>query len=129
MKITVEMPWERDLSVNHCKMGPQGNWAMKPHVDAWKDRLAWMVFLRWSDLGRPEIVPTAEKPLQVALDCRFPDKRERDAENYFYVVANAVAMGLRLDNDQHVRTRAAEVIVDRKRPGFTITVTDEEERT
>jgi len=33
-----------------------------------------------------------------------------------------------LDNDQHVRTRAGEVVVDREQPGFRITITDEEEK-
>ena len=126
MKITIDMPWERNLTVNHCRMGPIGNWHLKPHVEGWMDRLGWEVFAAWSELGRPELLPTAKDPLYVVLDCRFANKAERDAENYFYVVANAVAAGLRLDNDQHVRTRAGEVVVDRENPGFTITITDEE---
>lgn len=126
MKITVEMPWGRDLTVNHCRMGPEGNWHLWPHVEAWMDRLGWEVLAAWNRLGRPELLPTAKNPLYVVLDCRFPERAERDAENYFYVVANAVAAGLKLDNDQHIRTRAGEVVVDPEDSGFTITITDEE---
>jgi len=125
MRIVVEAPWEKDLTVNHCRMGPEGNWHLKPHVDAWVERLAWDIFGKWCEQGRQEIEANNEKPVFVRVSFRFPDERERDSHNYFYVIANGVACGLRLGTDQYVRVREDTVRVDGQRPGFTLEITDE----
>lgn len=118
MKISnvIEMPWGRDLSVNHCKMGAQGNWHLKRHVEGWMDRLAWEAKLL--------NVLNYCLPLFVVVDIRFPDGSRRDDHNYHYVIANAVASGLGID-DKDLRISTGTVTMDRENPGFTITITDE----
>ena len=40
MKLTIEMPWEKNLSVNHMRFGPGGYYRKKPEVQAWMDVLS-----------------------------------------------------------------------------------------
>ena len=128
MKLTIEMPWERDLSVNHCRMGPRGNWHIKPHVEAWMDRLAWETRLVYPlDLGRFRCDGKYQihrpKGVAILVDFRFPNKRKIDDHNLYYVIANAVAKGLGID-DKDIRISTGTIEVDRANPGFTITVED-----
>jgi Holliday junction resolvase RusA-like endonuclease len=120
IKITdvIEMPWLENLSVNHCRMGPGGNWNLKPDVKGWMDRLAWEV--------KPLNILNYGLPLTIIVDLRFPDARRRDDHNYYKVICDAVAMGLGID-DKDIRIRTGTVVVDRGNAGFTITLTDEEE--
>ena len=116
----IDMPWERDLSVNHCRMGPMGNWRLKASVEAWMERLGWEVkLLNVLNYGLP---------LTVIVDFRYPDKRQRDDHNFYKVICDAVAAGLGI-NDKDIRIRTGEIVVDRENPGFRITITDEEEET
>ena len=118
MKLTIEMPWEKNLSVNHCNMGPRGNWHLKKGPEAWKDRLAWEVRAvrgdryYWTGLAH------------VVVDMRFPDKRLRDCHNFHYLIANGVAAGLGID-DKDIRISTGTVEIDRDNSGFTITVEDD----
>jgi len=114
-RLTVDMPWGRDLSVNHCRMGPKGNWHLKEHVEAWMERLSWEV--------KPLNVLNYGLPLMVTVDFRFPDKRKRDDHNYYKVICDAVAAGLGID-DKDLRISTGTVEVDGKNPGFTIEVSD-----
>lgn len=125
MKLTIDMPWERDLSVNHCRMGPKGNWHLKEHVEAWMERLAWEIKLamaKWQIMTRsPRVI---EAPVKVTVDFRYPDNRRRDDHNYYKVICDAVAAGLGID-DKDIRISTGTVEVDRENPGVTITVEDE----
>lgn len=127
MNLIIDMPWERDLSVNHCRMGPQGNWHVKPRVEAWMERLAWEVkalLLKLEIRGETLVLPVA-----VSMAFRYPDRRKRDAHNYYKIVADAVAVGLGID-DQHIDiTTGAEAwgYFHKLGPGFTIEISDEQE--
>ena len=123
MKIVVEMPWARNLSVNHCNMGPQGNWHLRPGAEAWKDRLGWETYAGNWHLGIPT---TKGGQINVKVDFRFPNRHKRDDHNYHYLIANGVAAGLHID-DKDIRISTGSVIVDRKKPGFTITIEAEGE--
>ena len=125
MRLTVTMPWERDLSVNHCRMGPKGNWHLKPHVEAWMERLAWEVKLNRLVLLRSatQNFPPLRLPVAVCVDFRFPDDLKRDDHNYYKVIADAVAAGLGID-DKDLRISTGTIEVDDKNPGFTIAVED-----
>ena len=132
MKLTVEMPWERDLSVNHMRYGAGGGHRKKEHVQTWMQRLAgelpkgrcgyWIV-QRWSDLDMNESWHPVTTPIYVCVDFRFPNKRKIDDHNLYYVIANAVAKGLGID-DKDIRISTGTIEVDRDNPGFTITVED-----
>ncbi len=116
MQLITRMPWNKDLSVNHSRMGPKGNWHLKRPVEAWMERLSWEVkalnVLNWG------------LPLIVTVDFRFPDKRKRDDHNYYKVICDAVAAGLDID-DKDLRISTGTVEVNRENPGFTISVEDE----
>lgn len=120
MKIVVDMPWEKELSVNHMRFGARGGYRRKPHVQAWMGRLGYEVYAaNWHlDLGH-------KTPLSVIVDFRFPNARTHDDHNLYKVIADAVAAGLHID-DKDIRISTRSVTVDRERPGFTITVSDEE---
>jgi len=135
VKLTVDMPWEKDLSVNSYRFGKpspkaKGKWkkrrVRKPHVQAWMEELAWYVTLwlqivpSWRGLTKKGF----DIPIYVKVEFYFPDKRRRDDHNLHYVIANAVAAGLGID-DQHIRISTRSVTVDGKNPGFTIEVSDE----
>jgi len=149
MRLTVNMPWERDLSVNTMRFGKpspkaRGKWkklrVRKPHVQAWMERLSGEI--RWLhplDLGRfgcwtigvnGSILPSEKyyiyrpENVKILIDFRFPDKRRRDTHNYFKVIADAVAAGLGID-DKDILISARSAAVDRENPGFTIEVRDE----
>ena len=124
MKLTVDMPWEKDLSVRHCNMGPQGNWHLKPHTEAWINRLGWEVKVAHIEETYGLEAYAIRFPVAVKVNMRFPDKRRRDDHNLHYVIANGVAAGLGID-DQHIRISTRSVTVDGKNPGFTIEVSDE----
>ena len=126
MKLTIDMPWARDLTVNHMRFGARGGYRKKPHVQAWIMLLAWDFrgqhidglrrgCFRWLD--------TCRIPIGVAVDFRWPDKRRRDTHNYFKVICDAVAAGLGID-DKDIRISTRSVMVDRENPGFTIEVSD-----
>lgn len=63
-------------------------------------------------------------PAMVKVTFRFPDHLKRDDHNYYYVITNAVAIGLRID-DENIRISTESVRVDGKNPGFTIEITDQ----
>ena len=135
MKLVVDMPWEKNLSVNHCNMGPRGNWHLKREPEAWKDRLGWEIWiqdradryaktlaLHGYDYEQTNVW-RIKTPIQVIVNMRFPDKRKRDSHNYHYLIANGVAAGLHID-DKDIRISTGTVEIDRDNPGFTIMVED-----
>ena len=125
MKLVVDMPWEKDLTHNHCNMGPQGNWHLKPHVEAWMELLGWELLIKYGYYGYwQEIAKTFANGCSIRVDFRFPDKHRRDDHNYHKVICDAVARQLGID-DQHIRISTASVVIDRSNPGFTIEVSDE----
>ena len=117
MKLTIQMPWERDLTVNHMRFGPGGGYRKKPHVQAWMRALSWQL----RALTRNYVF---EVPVKVTIDFRFPDERTRDPDNYFKVAMDAVSGGIFV-NDKDMRPQTGTVTVDKKQAGFTITVEDE----
>jgi len=121
MKLIIDMPWGPNLSVNDMRFGRpapgQKFRRRKPEVQGWMDRLAWEV--------KAETIGIAWRlPIHILIDFRYPDKRRRDSHNHFKVVADAVASGLGID-DEEVWISTGTVAVDRDNPGFTITVEDE----
>jgi len=61
--------------------------------------------------------------VRLAVSFRFPDKRRRDDHNYYKVICDAVAAGLRID-DKDIRISTHSIVVDKENPGFTIEITD-----
>ena len=126
MKLTIEMPWEKNLSVNHMRFGPGGFYRRKPEVQGWMYSCHWCVRTAWNayrDNGYPGRWQFSV-PVHVTVGFRFPDKRKRDPHNFFKVTADSVASGLMID-DKDIRISAGTVEIDRDNPGFTITVEDE----
>lgn len=123
MKLQIDMPWERDLSVNHMRFGAGGGCRKKPHVQDWMAVLSWAIRKEDSFLFFRSAVWKAGRAF-VTVDPRFPDKRRRDDHNYYKVICDAVAAGLGID-DKDIRVSTGTTEVDRERPGFTITVEDE----
>ena len=123
MRLIIEMPWERDLSVNQMRFGASGGYRKKPHIQAWMNELSWKIYRKrhfydgW---------PILSLPASILIAFRYPDKRRRDDHNYYKAICDAVAAGLGID-DKDIRIRTESVVVDRENPGFTITVTDEED--
>ena len=126
MRLTVNMPWAKDLSVNHMRFGARGGYRKKPHVQHWMKTCHWCVRTAWNlyhDDGNPGRW-VFSLPIYVSIDFRFPDKRRRDTHNYFKVICDAVAAGLGID-DKDILISARSAMVDRENPGFTIKVSDE----
>lgn len=127
MKLRIEMPWEKDLSKNHNRLGPEGNWNYKPHVSAWMNRLGWEVkaaILR----GRHKegLYWIVGCPLlQVTVSFRYPTRHKRDDHNYYEVICDGLKGVVGVDDDQ-IRISTGMVEVDQDNPGFTITVEDRE---
>jgi len=119
MKLTIEMPWERDLSVNHMRFGAGGGYRKKPHVQAWMGLAG--LLLKVGKNAPPFFRHEWKLPLQITVDFRYPDKRKRDDHNYYKVIADAVAAGLGID-DKDIRISTGTVEVDRENPGFSIMV-------
>jgi Holliday junction resolvase RusA-like endonuclease len=114
MNLTIKMPWEKDLSVNHMRFGKGGHYRRKPHVQAWTQRLYWEIFDQlWE----------CPDSANITITFRFPDKRRRDDHNYYKVICDAVAAGLGID-DKDIRISTKSVMVDRDNPGFRIEVSD-----
>ena len=142
MKLRVNMPWESDLSVNASHFGPGGHYRRKPNVQAWMRVLAWHYVNPQAGAAGLEfklrVLPNGEMkadllnpeylclPIRVVVDFRYPDNRRRDDHNLYKNLVDAVADGLGID-DKDIRVSTGSVVVDKKHPRFTITVTDEEE--
>jgi len=127
MNLTIEMPWERDLSVNHMRFGARGGYRKKPHVQAWMNTLYWCTRTAWQapfDEGGWERMEP-QLPLEVFVAFRYPDRRRRDSHNYFKCLCDPIADALHTD-DQHIRISTKSVTVDGANAGFTIEITDEE---
>lgn len=126
MRLVVEMPWEKDLSKNHNRMGPQGNWNYKSHVAAWMDRLGWEVKLaavrNRHKKGNHWII---NLPLRIQVSFRYPSNRKTDDHNFYETICDALKGVLGVDDDQ-MRISTGTIEVDRANPGFTITVEDSE---
>jgi len=120
MKISnvIEMPWIKDLSVNHMRHGRGGGYRRTEEIQGWMNRIAWEVKLLQ--------VVNWGLPITIIVDWRYPDKRRRDDHNLYKAIADAVAEGLDID-DRHIRIRTGSVEVVPDDPGFTITLTDEDE--
>ena len=135
MNLTIEMPWERDLSVNAYRFGRpapgQKFRRRKPHVQGWmKDLELWVWFERRVYDG--EIIPKSwppiiNLPVNVVVHFRFPDNRRRDDHNSHKVICDSVATGLGID-DKDIRISTGSVTVDKANPGFSIELSDETER-
>ena len=125
MKLTIEMPWERDLSVNHMRYGAGGGYRKKEHVQSWMEALQWET---WGQMATQNTEWLKIRvPVTVKVDFRYPDKRKRDDHNFYKVICDAVAAGLGID-DKDIRISTGTIEVDRANPGFTITVEDSDER-
>jgi len=125
MKLTIDMPWEKDLSVNHMRYGKGGGYRKKRHVQEWMEWCHWCVRTAWNsyrDDGYPGRWPFSI-PVYVTVDFRFPDNRKRDDHNLYKVICDAVASGLMID-DKDIRISTGSVTVDKANAGFTITVED-----
>ena len=128
MKLVVQMPWEKNLSVNHMRFGPGGGYRKKPEVQAWMAELKDWVWLerRVYDGERrpmPPWPPPVALPVCVVIDFRWPNARRTDDHNYYKIVCDSVAAGLGID-DKDIRISTGTVEIDRDTPGFTITVSD-----
>lgn len=123
MKLTIEMPWGKDLTVNHMRYGAGGLYRKKPHVQEWMDTLRWTIA---TDVSFPLFVSAVWKAGRafIAVDFRYPDKRRRDTHNYFKVISDAVAAGLGID-DKDLRISAGTAEIVKANPGFTIMVSDD----
>jgi Holliday junction resolvase RusA-like endonuclease len=120
IKIKIEMPWERNLSVNASHFGPGGHYRRKSDVQAWMRTLAWRI--------KAEIIGIGYLlPFQVTVDFQYPDGRKRDDHNYYKVLVDAVASGLGID-DKDIRISTGTIVVDPSYPGFRIMIEDKEEK-
>jgi len=125
MKLVIDMPWERSLSVNHMRFGRGGHYRKKPEVQAWMSRLEGELYVECSlDNLVHGIRLSSAGEVRVTVDFRWPTAHRRDTHNYFKVICDAVASGLGID-DKDIRPSVGTVGVDRDNPGFTITVEDE----
>lgn len=119
MHITIDMPWERDLSVNSSHFGPGGHYRRKGHVQAWMRSLAWRI--------KAEIIGMLwAPPIKIMVEFRWPDARMRDDHNYYKVICDAVADGLGI-NDSNIRIGTINTWIVKANPGFTIRIEDGEE--
>ena len=126
MKLTIEMPWEKNLSVNHMRFGPGGGYRRKPEVQAWMEALVLQVWF-WPGGGYHilhQMSPLPTLPVRIKVDFRWPNARRIDDHNYYKIVCDSVAKGLGID-DKDIRISTGTVEIDRDNPGFTITVEDE----
>ena len=121
MKITVEMPWGKDLSKNHNRLGPAARYNYKPHVLAWMDRLGWEVKVLLLKMKVRALVA----PVKVVVDFQYPDGRKRDDHNYYETICDALKGVVGVDDDQ-IRISTGNIVVDPPYSGFRITITDEE---
>ena len=119
MKITVEMPWGKDLSKNHNRLGEQAHRNYKPQVLAWMDRLGWEVKAEMMAMGRRNLRP----PVKVTVDFRYPDNRTRDDHNYYETICDALKGVVGVDDDQ-IRIGTGSIWMVRDNPGFTIRIED-----
>jgi len=117
MKIAVEMPWRKNLSVNHMRFGPGGHYRKKPEVQEW------MAVLTWGTKAQQWMKDIPTDKVAIVVDFYYPDARRRDDHNFYKVICDAVAAGLGID-DKDIRISTGEIVVDREEPGFTITITD-----
>ena len=122
MKIVVEMPWARNLSKNHNRLGEQARRNYKPDVLAWMDRLGWEVKATMMAMGWKSLEP----PVEVLVDFRYPNGRKRDDHNYYETICDAIKGLVGVDDDQ-IRICTGSVVVDREQPGITITIEAEAE--
>lgn len=120
MKIVVEMPWEKNLTVNHMRFGAKGGYRKRPEVQAWMEASAWSIKSKIRGGGWGDLHP----PIKVLIEFRYPDQRWRDDHNYYKVIADAVAAGLGID-DKDIRLFTVSNWTVPQNPGFTITITDE----
>lgn len=125
MKLVIDMPWEKNLSVNHMRYGAGGHYRKKPEVQAWMEQLKSLTWWRcYYPEGKEPFSQTFEIPIRIVVDFRFPSARRTDDHNYYKGIADAVAAGLGID-DKDLRISTGTVEIDRANPGFTITVEDE----
>lgn len=127
MKLVIDMPWGKYLTVNHMRFGKGGHYRKKPEVQAWMESCHWCVRTAWNsyrDDGNPGRWPIT-LPVSIVVDFRWPTAHRRDTHNYFKVICDAVASGLMID-DKCIWIETGTVEIDRDNPGFTITVEDED---
>ena len=119
MKLTVEMPWGKDLNKNHSRLPESARRNYKRHVKGWMNRLGWEVKAKMMALG----VAALEPEVAVKVDFRYPDAQKRDDHNYYEVLCDALKGVVGMDDDQ-IRVSTGTIEIDRDNPGFTITVSD-----
>jgi hypothetical protein len=117
MKITVDMPWARNLSKNHNRLGEAARRNYKPDVRAWMDRLGWEVKAAMMGMGRRKLKP----PVRVIVEFRYPDNRTRDDHNYYETICDAIKGVVGMDDDQ-IRISTGSIVVDPSYPGFRIEI-------
>jgi len=124
MKLTIEMPWGKDLSKNHNRLGPGGNWNYKPDVAAWMNRLGWEVKAAiLKGRHKKGLHWIISPPLQVTVSFRYPTRHKRDDHNYYEVICDGLKGVMGVDDDQ-IRISTGTAGVDRENPGFTIEISD-----
>lgn len=132
----LDLPWEKDLSVNRYRFGRPGkryqyHQARRPHVQAWHEAAVQQIQearmrqyaartgrnLGWAHLPKPRL------PMRVQVWYRWPDKRRRDPDNMHKVIQDAIKVAIDVDDCNFLMTDE-EAVVDRDNPGFTIRIPD-----
>lgn len=95
--ITIEMPYERDLSINHMyAQGRGGRRFLKPHVRAWRRMLAWQCRRYYHQVQ--QVMPCN---LIVGWTVYAPDDwRVRDADNYAKAIFDGIRDGFDVDDSR-----------------------------
>ncbi len=122
MKIVVEMPWGRNLSKNHNRLGEQARRNYKPDTLAWMDRLGWEVKATMMAFGCKRLNP----PVVVLVDFQYPDGRKRDDHNYYETICDAIKGVVGVDDDL-IRISTGSIVVDPSYPGFRIEIEEKED--
>ena len=103
--ITIEMPYIKDLSVNHY-LGRRrgGGYYVKKEVKAWGEELGWLI--------KTQHIEDWKLPLHVNIDCVFRNKRDAcDPHNLLKVVCDAIEEVTGV-NDKYYTTSTGEPLFD-----------------
>jgi len=122
MKIVVEMPWGKNLSKNHNRLGPEAKRNYKPEVLAWMDRLGWEVKATMMAMGWRSLEPRVE----VVVHFQYPDGRKRDDHNYYETICDALKGVVGVDDDQ-IGIKTGSIVIDPCYPGFRIEIEERED--
>jgi len=82
MKLKVEMPLIKNLSVNHYLIKAKHGVFKRKEVKDWQDELGWKV--------KPAHIEDWKRPLKVTCDLVQNDNRTRDLSNFSKVILDAL---------------------------------------